>query len=307
MNRALLQWLCCPVCRASSLALFEEADEDGEVITGVLSCSECQAGYEIRNGIPFLLPQDLQARLDLRLSDADERDFAAYRTDATPAVRAVLAGLARDSRVVLDIGSGRSPYRDLFRGDLVCVDLYPPFLSELRAAVTPGLRVHSVCASATHLPFQDGFADLVFASEVIEHLSPSDAQDAMHSWPRLAKKWCVIDTLNGTERAVITRLRYLIYRTQSLTGVTHPNLPELDHHSTFSPETFRTAGYECHGCIGWVSRQRFRLGKLWDLYDAVAWRVPSIGGTLIAIAPGSGPTADASRDDRASSVRHDPR
>jgi uncharacterized protein YbaR (Trm112 family) len=288
MKRALLRWLCCPICRASSLVLAGDVQDDGAVITGTLSCAECQAVYEIRRGIPFLLPADLKARLDLRLYDAEEHHFTAYQTDATPAVTALLARLARDSDVVLDIGSGRSPYRHLFKGDLVCVDLYPQFLYELDGAVSPGLRVHPVCASATHLPFREGFADLVFASEVIEHLTPDDAHEAIYAWPRFAKKWCVIDTLNGAEHAVITRLRHLIYRSETLTEVTHPELPELDHHSTFSPQTFRAAGYECHGCIGWVSRQRFRLGKLWDLYDAIAWRVPSIGGTLIAVAPGRG-------------------
>jgi uncharacterized protein YbaR (Trm112 family) len=288
MIPGLLRWLCCPVCRASPLLLAEDVREDGALITGTLSCPECQGTYEIRNGIPILLPADLRKELDLRLNDVEDRDFSAYQTNATPAVTALLGELARNSEVVLDIGSGRSPYRHLFQGDLVCVDLYPHFLYELDKEVRPGLRVHPVCASATHLPFRDGFADLAFASEVIEHLAPGDAQDALYAWPRFAKKWCVIDTPNGEEHALITRLRHLIYRTESLTEVAHPDLPELDHHSTFSPKTFRTAGYKCHGCIGWVSRERFRFGKLWDLYDAIAWRLPSIGGTLIAVAPGRG-------------------
>jgi uncharacterized protein YbaR (Trm112 family) len=286
MDRRLLQWLCCPVCRSSPLALAEDMEENGAVITGTLSCHDCQAAYLIRRGIPLLLPPQLLAELDLRLNDVEEHDFSVYRTDATPAVAALLGQLAHTSEVVLDIGSGRAPYRHLFHGDLVCVDLYPHFLYDLDDAANGGLRLHPVCASATDLPFREGFADLVFASEVIEHLTPGDAREAMYAWPRLAKKWCVIDTPNGKEDSLITRLRHLIYRTKSLTEVAHPDLPELDHHSTFSPETFRAAGYECHGCIGWVSRQRFRLGKIWDLYDAIAWRVPSIGGTLIAVAPG---------------------
>jgi uncharacterized protein YbaR (Trm112 family) len=302
MNRALLQWLCCPRCGAASLALEEDVKEGGEVLTGSLSCSECAAAYNIQRGIPFLLPDDLRTKLDQRLSDVQEHEFRSYQTDATPAVTALLAKLARDSQVVLDIGSGRSPYRNLFQGDLVCVDLYPHFLYELQDAGTARLRVHPVCASATHLPFRKGFADLVFASEVIEHLTPTDSQDALHVWPRFAKKWCVIDTPHGHDRSFITWLRHLVYRSQSLTETPHPDAPELDHHSTFSPQTFKAAGYECHGCIGWVSRKMFRLGRFWDLYDAIAWRIPSIGGTLIAVAPGRGQATDSNHDGQASAV-----
>jgi uncharacterized protein YbaR (Trm112 family) len=282
MNRQVVTWLCCPVCGAASLGL-RTAELGDEVEEGRLSCSACAEGYEITEGIPYLLPPYLRARLYDRAQAVDPAQFEEYRTEATTAVAKLLARLARHSDVVLDIGSGRAPYLHLLRGDVVCLDIYPQFLAGLRERSTTSVRVHPICGSATHLPFRRDFADLVFASEVIEHLLPKEADRALTDWATRARKWCVIDTPNGDEKSLITRLRHLVYRSRSLTEAQHPDLPELDHHSTFSPATFRRAGYECHGCIGWVSRKRFRAGPLWDAYDAVAWRFPSIGGTLIAV------------------------
>jgi uncharacterized protein YbaR (Trm112 family) len=282
MDRSLTRWLSCPACRSESLAL-EASSEEGEIEEGRLSCSACGEEYEIREGIPYLLPAELRGLLDERVRAVPGEQFEQYQTEATPAVGKLLGRLAGNASVVLDIGSGRAPYLHLFGGDVVCLDLYPQFLEGLRERSTSTLRVHPVCASATHLPFRNGFADLVFASEVIEHLRPEEAHEALREWPAKSRRWCVIDTPNGEEGSPITRLRHLIYRTRSLTTVEHPDLPELDHHSMFSPETFREAGFECHGCIGWVSRKRFRVGPLWDIYDAIAWRLPAIGGTLVAV------------------------
>jgi uncharacterized protein YbaR (Trm112 family) len=268
------------------LALNSDSDQ-AEVTTGTLSCAGCGAAYTIERGIPFLLPQELRAAREQQRSAVPPADFAHYQTEATPAVSRLLAKLGSEARIVLDIGSGRAPYLGLFSGDVVCVDLYPEFLYDLRQSAAPNVRVHAVCATATQLPFQRGFADLVFASEVIEHLKPEEAQDALEAWPRYARQWCVIDTPNGEEDAPITRLRKLLYRDEK-TGGEHPDAPALEHHSTFSPATFRTAGYECHGCIGWVSRKRFRLGPFWDVYDAIAWRMPALGGTLVAVKTGGG-------------------
>jgi uncharacterized protein YbaR (Trm112 family) len=263
-----------------------ETRGDGEIVTGELSCRECRGIYPIEDGIPFLLPLALKDAVRERASRAAPAEFAEYYSEGTPAVAKVLERLARSAAVVLDLGCGRAPYLPLFSGDVICLDIFPQFLRDLPLAVGNRVRVHAICASATHVPIRYGAADLVFASEVIEHLQPADAQRALEEWPRTAKQWCVVDTPNGHEGAWLTRVRHAVYGTEKLTTDEHPNLPELDHHSTFSPEDFRAAGYECHGSIGWVSRKRFRLGPIWDLYDVIAWRFPAIAGTLIAVSPG---------------------
>ncbi|MGH7500185.1 MAG: methyltransferase domain-containing protein [Longimicrobiales bacterium] len=51
MRQTLLQYLACPAC-GGDLALCAN-DRDGEhVMSGSLSCTQCAAGYAIRNGIP---------------------------------------------------------------------------------------------------------------------------------------------------------------------------------------------------------------------------------------------------------------
>ena len=230
-----------------------------------------------------------------RSEAASTGEFVAYHTRATPAVARVLEKLARTATVVLDLGSGRAPYLPFLYGDVICLDIFPQFLRDLRRAHGDRVRVHPICASATHIPIRAGAADVVFASELIEHLEPIEARRALDEWPRLATQWCVIDTPNGHEDSLLTRLRHLVYGTRSMTAVEHRELPELDHHSTFSPDDFRAAGYECHGSIGWVSRTRFRLGPLWDVYDALAWHFPTIAGTLIAVRRGGAPASSASR------------
>jgi uncharacterized protein YbaR (Trm112 family) len=284
----LIPCLRCPRSDAGALVL-EDARSGGEdVITGVLRCERCDSTYPVRDGVPILLTEPLRSEVERKTRDHMSAQFEEYQTKGTKAVAKLLDRLTPPAGVVLDLGSGRAPYLDVLRGDVICVDLFPPFLRELAARDRPGCRVHPVCASAVELPFPEGVADVVFASELIEHLAPGDADRALETWPRYARSWCVIDTPNGHEGMPITRLRHLVYRTKTLTEEVHSDLPELDHHSTFSPGDFERAGYRVHGCIGWVSRERFPFSPLWDVYDDIAWRVPQIGGTLVAVRRGTG-------------------
>lgn len=285
MLSRLVDWLRCPDCRSTRLRITSNRSRDGEIITGAVVCTSCGGVYPIEDGLPFLLPQSFR-EIEHRASEAAHAEFVDYWTEATPAVARLVRKLAESAAVVLDLGSGRAPYLPHLSGDVICLDIFPHFLRDLPSIVADRVRVHPICASAMHVPIREGVADVVLASELIEHLQPAEAIRALEEWPRLANQWCVVDTPNGREGDWLTRVRHLIYGTETLTEEVHPNLPELDHHSTFSPEDFRAAGYECHGSIGWVSRKRFRLGPLWDLYDAVAWRFPSIAGTLIAVSPG---------------------
>src|SRR5215207_3662196 len=257
-----------------------------EIVTGALTCTACGGVYAIKHGIPFLLPAALREVVERRAYQTEPAQFAEYRTEATPAVARLLRKFGPAAKVTLDLGSGRAPYLPLLSGDVICLDIFPQFLRDLPRSVGSRVRVHPICASATRVPLRYGTVDLVFASELIEHLEPVDARRALDEWPRFARQCCIVDTPNGHEGSLLTRLRHAVYRTETLTANEHPDLPELDHHSTFSPDDFRAAGYECHGGIGWVSRKRFRLGPLWDVYDLIAWRFPSIGGTLIAVTGG---------------------
>jgi len=58
MKRDLMEILCCPVCKGDlELRVGVETDE---IVEGVLYCKACGHAYEIKDGIPNLLPPDFK-------------------------------------------------------------------------------------------------------------------------------------------------------------------------------------------------------------------------------------------------------
>jgi uncharacterized protein YbaR (Trm112 family) len=55
----LMDIICCPLDKAE-LELEIESAEDGDVIEGTLTCTECGEVYPIEDGIPNLLPPDMR-------------------------------------------------------------------------------------------------------------------------------------------------------------------------------------------------------------------------------------------------------
>ena len=55
MKKDALDILCCPICK-TDLNLKIESEKDNEIIEGSLICSKCKKKYEIKDGIPNLLP-----------------------------------------------------------------------------------------------------------------------------------------------------------------------------------------------------------------------------------------------------------
>jgi len=58
MKRDLMEILCCPVCKGD-LDLAVDVEKD-EIIEGSLFCKKCNHRYEIKDGIPDLLPPDFK-------------------------------------------------------------------------------------------------------------------------------------------------------------------------------------------------------------------------------------------------------
>lgn len=63
MRESLMEILCCPVDKEELELAVVERDEDGDVLEGTLTCSECGEEYPIEGGIPNLLPPDLREEL----------------------------------------------------------------------------------------------------------------------------------------------------------------------------------------------------------------------------------------------------
>lgn len=58
MKRDLMDIICCPVCKGD-LELKVKREEDDEIVEGELICKKCNVSYEIKDGIPNLLPKNL--------------------------------------------------------------------------------------------------------------------------------------------------------------------------------------------------------------------------------------------------------
>jgi len=56
MRRELMEILCCPVCKGD-LELKVDLEKE-EIIEGKLICHKCKYDYEIKEGIPNLLPPE---------------------------------------------------------------------------------------------------------------------------------------------------------------------------------------------------------------------------------------------------------
>ena len=59
MKRTFLDILACPTDK-SPLELTAQSEKNGEIVTGSLRCTKCGTIYPIADGIPNLLPKEMQ-------------------------------------------------------------------------------------------------------------------------------------------------------------------------------------------------------------------------------------------------------
>jgi uncharacterized protein YbaR (Trm112 family) len=60
MKESLLDIVCCPLDKQDLELEVGERAEDGEIVSGTLTCTECGETYPIEDGIPNLLPPDMR-------------------------------------------------------------------------------------------------------------------------------------------------------------------------------------------------------------------------------------------------------
>jgi uncharacterized protein YbaR (Trm112 family) len=59
MKEELMEILCCPLDK-HELELAVDESDDGEILSGTLTCTEGDEQYPIEDGIPNLLPPDMR-------------------------------------------------------------------------------------------------------------------------------------------------------------------------------------------------------------------------------------------------------
>ena len=149
----------------------------------------------------------------------------------------VRRAIGKDIKTVLDLGCGEGTFmRDISKGEnweIVGVEL---FESSIKKANKSGVYKKVIKGDVVSLPRQvtQNKYDVVFASQVLEHLKKEDGQKALKTWQTLAKKRLVISTPVGfIEFEPIERKR--------------ENNPLQKHLSGWKPEELSKLGFEAKG------------------------------------------------------------
>ena len=68
MKKTIMEIIACPMDKHYPLDLIELDMKDGEIVEGVITCSQCGRFYPIIGEIPIMLPDDFRDReKDLQL------------------------------------------------------------------------------------------------------------------------------------------------------------------------------------------------------------------------------------------------
>lgn len=175
MNRALLDWLCCPAC-GGGLSLEDAREKEGEIESAHLRCATCPRDYPVLAYVPRFIPagnyadsfglqwnQFRRTQLDSQTGLPVSRDRFFRQSGWAPAE---LAG-----RNVLDVGCGAGRFAEvaLATGARVVALDYSSAVDACRANLGPNPRLDVVQGDIYRLPFKPGRFDAVYCFGVLQH------------------------------------------------------------------------------------------------------------------------------------------
>jgi len=188
MKPRLVDLLACPVCGGDlDLAATETESGSGEVITGTLGCASCGKSYEIRRGVPRLLPPELTT-LEEKTAAAfgwQWQEFVEmheqYEAQFLDWIHPIQPGYFRD-KVVLDAGCGigRHTYHAARYGSREVIGMDLSAAVETAYANTGAMpNVHVVQGDIYNPPFkrsaEGGPFDFIYSIGVLHHLPDPEA------------------------------------------------------------------------------------------------------------------------------------
>jgi SAM-dependent methyltransferase len=201
-----------------------------------------------------------------------------FETHATRKVATLVSKYSRG--ISLDVGCGKGPYLEYFRGDVVLVDINHYFVSEAIARYRGSHEICGIVADIRELPLPPDSFDFILVSEVLEHLNGMDLRSSIESLKSITRKYLQIDVPNDSSLMHLIRgiaVSARVYKKQA-----HDD-DALEHHVRIDSRTLVENGFMVKGCINAVSRNRLKLGPIWNLYDRLVWNAPHLAGTLIGL------------------------
>lgn len=252
MKGSLLTYLVCPLCH-SQLNLTVTGQVDGVIETGTLCCGGCGHPFSIKNGIPHMLSPQLpdieeklreargwvklsqeegwyqpEERIDLALPYVVEKlgwdpagasDWAATKVS----FEHLLAKYVQPGMRVLEVGAAKTWAGRYFKERgceyTACDIMDDPNigLGRSRFFTTRFGHYEAVVADAEHLPFADGYFDLVFAIAALHHVL--DLRKALQEMARVAKRGGIVAALNEGVRSFFSSPDAEIQRKEKSFGI----------------------------------------------------------------------------------------
>jgi uncharacterized protein YbaR (Trm112 family)/ubiquinone/menaquinone biosynthesis C-methylase UbiE len=181
-----LQYLCCPDCRAD-FKLEVKEQQQTEIVSGKLICHHCNKVYEIKDGIPRILAENIE-REKIKSAESFSYEWKNFRklTDKYKEqfldwIKPVPADFFKD-KVVLDAGCGKGRHvywsAKFEAKDVIGVDLG----STVEVAYQNTREFENVSiiqADIYHLPLKPVF-DYIYSIGVLHHLpTPSQGFDCL--------------------------------------------------------------------------------------------------------------------------------
>lgn len=124
-----------------------------------LVCGICKKKFRIASGKVFFIESPKNAPKDLNADPTNQAKWSNWRKANYKYFEGTLAPLS-DSACVVDLGAGPSQFLDILSrfSNLISVDFFPYKKVDVVADIT------------ARLPFQNGIADAVLLSNVLEHM-----------------------------------------------------------------------------------------------------------------------------------------
>lgn len=292
MKYRLLEWLRCPACLTSELALettlaetrpalvgqFAPGERDlpgvdlaqqveQEIVEGALHCGGCGALYPIRGGIPRMLPPGGVAgpASGHRLTTIDSQEPAweeNFRDLAEPLAPGDFLG-----RLVLDAGCGfgrHAQHAARYGAEVIALDSSVDAVESAARNCAPLGRVHVVQGDLLQPPLADGIFDLVYSFGVLHHLE--EPRQAFNRLGLLVRPGGRLALWVYGRRAGLTR-----HVSNALRGVTADMEPEeLQRLSTWIARGLRLFSHTPYRVLGRVPVARGVVSHL-PVHDHHQW------------------------------------